>query len=426
MQFSPGDIVNDRFVVIKFLAGGGFGHVYHLFDLDSRTNMAGKMLPPTEFDFTELITEFFAYKELDHPSIVKTLGVFPAKGDNGCDFVALELVEGQNLDDAIYSAKPPPGRTKLDILRTIAEGLKHAHERGLIHGDLTTNNIVLDRDRKAKIVDLGLAKIAMKIASDYKLKRPSLFDDVAEALTLGYAAPESLSGAISPASDVYSFGILFFEMFNKRLPIMNLPAQLFQDSGRIFSVATVALMDKVYARCIAVDPLHRYQNGGELLVDVNAFCKHYDNERDSGYYLKESDFYSDKARFLMGECSSFEEMVKSLVRKLNGADPDDDWFRIDGQTEAAGQSNTEPYITFPLETGSELLRFTLNGDTKIQALRDFTRDCRKHSHFGLMFPDKFLMVEDLPDGNRALRLKSNWDESEKRFRARGFYCYVTD
>ncbi len=196
--------------VIERIATGGMGEVYLAEDTELDRPVALKFLP-LEYAFdedfkTRFTREAQATAALIHPSIVTIHGV---SDYNGRPYIVMEHVEGQSLREVLRATELPI-REIIHIAIQVCEGLRKAHETGIIHRDIKPANIVIDSEGQPKLLDFGLASVD----GESKLTRTGT------ALgTVGYMSPEQLSGKPpDQRTDLFSFGVVLYEMLTGRSP----------------------------------------------------------------------------------------------------------------------------------------------------------------------------------------------------------------
>jgi hypothetical protein len=181
---------------------------------------------------------------LDHPNIVRIIDVHP-------DHLVMELVEGGSLRDRLGKG-PLPFDRAAEIARAVAAGLAYAHEHGVAHYDLKPENILIGDT--AKISDFGSGRLpkADELSRSIDPSHESL------VVTLPYMAPEIRAGRGSMASDIYSFGIVFYEMLTGTLPVgaFRYPSELFPEIP--------SAIDDLLHRCLMPDPAQRFAHAMEL------------------------------------------------------------------------------------------------------------------------------------------------------------------
>ena len=218
-MLSPGSRIDDRYEILDTLGSGGMGHVYRARRLRLGDEVAIKVMQGAHDDASEsrerFLRESRACAQLRHPNIVGILDF--GLDANKQQYLVMELLSGPSLREEIELEGPLEPARVADILGGVAAALQLAHDRGITHRDLKPANIVVHRyesgERVYKVIDFGLA--ALKAVSDQtRLTDPALFLG-----TLGYAAPEQLSGdEVTAATDVYALGVIAYEMLTGARP----------------------------------------------------------------------------------------------------------------------------------------------------------------------------------------------------------------
>jgi serine/threonine protein kinase len=192
--------------IISRLGAGGMGEVYRARDEQLDRDVAVKVLPASSFDDptarARLVREARAAAALNHPNICTVYEVGEADGQA---YIAMELVEGRTLS-AMLHAGPMAAEHVVHYGRQLADALTHAHERGVIHRDLKSNNVIITPDRRVKVLDFGLAKRAAD--SDMTAAVTEIHASLTQAGTavgtLPYMSPEQLRGEpVRVASDIW-------------------------------------------------------------------------------------------------------------------------------------------------------------------------------------------------------------------------------
>ena len=208
-----------HYQITEEISRGGMGVVYRAIDTRLGREVALKVLPeelthdPERRD--RLVQEARAASVLEHPNIA----VIHAVDDvDGITFIAMELIRGHKLSEVLGRGPLSQART-LDLATEIAEGLARAHEKGIVHRDLKPANVMVTDEGHAKIIDFGLAKLSEPV-DDNASTATVHGARTAEGVVLGtvaYMSPEQARGArIDHRSDVFSFGILLYEMATGR------------------------------------------------------------------------------------------------------------------------------------------------------------------------------------------------------------------
>ncbi len=264
--------------ILEKIGAGGMGEVYRAHDEQLDRDVALKVLPPTSFaDATaraRLLREARAAASLNHPHICTIHEVGEA---NGQAYIAMEFVRGQPL-----SAQLASGPLAVEeVVRTglqLADALAHAHERGIVHRDLKSANVMITLGGRAKVLDFGLAKRLSQeeLTEATTRSQASLTQPGAVMGTLAYMAPEQLRGQPADArSDVWALGVVLYEMAAGQCPFRGQTG--FELSSAILNQPPPPLPGKVpvelkavIERCLEKEPARRYQRGGEVRAALEA------------------------------------------------------------------------------------------------------------------------------------------------------------
>ena len=206
-----GDVLGGRYRLVELLGQGGMATIYRATDSELRRDVAVKVLH-TEYghdpDFVARFRqEAHAAASLSHPGIV---GVYDFGTDEAGPYLVMELVDGEDLAALIRRNGPLPPRQAARLVAEVARALDAAHERGIVHRDVKPGNIMLTANGRVKVTDFGIARAW----ADARLTLPGT--------TLGsvhYFSPEQALGEpTTAASDIYSLGIVLFELLTGRRP----------------------------------------------------------------------------------------------------------------------------------------------------------------------------------------------------------------
>jgi serine/threonine-protein kinase len=218
-QFAIGSVLDDRYRIEGVLGTGGMGRVYRAEHTKIGKSVAIKVLHADLNRNREASQRFqreaLASGRLDHPNIVgvSDFGML----DDGACYLVMEVLEGESLGDRLARDKRIHWVEAIEILRGVLHGLRHAHERGVVHRDIKPDNVYLahkDGDAMIKILDFGIAKLYAGSAEDPASTRAGL-----TVGTPAYLSPEqAVGGEITPASDLYSASIVMYEMLAGRAP----------------------------------------------------------------------------------------------------------------------------------------------------------------------------------------------------------------
>src|SRR4051812_7493331 len=214
--------------VISALGAGGMGEVYRATDTTLGRDVAIKVLPSDVGRDADRLSRFrreaHLLASLNHPNIAAIYGLEDA---DGTPFLALELVEGEDLKERLARG-PIPVAEAIEIAEQIAEALEDAHNKGIVHRDLKPANVKLTKDGKVKVLDFGLAKAWAGESGDSRASGPMVSASPTLAAhtgtiagvilgTAAYMSPEQARGkAVDRRADVWAFGVLVWEMLTGR------------------------------------------------------------------------------------------------------------------------------------------------------------------------------------------------------------------
>jgi tetratricopeptide (TPR) repeat protein/predicted Ser/Thr protein kinase len=259
-----------RFVIAKRLGAGGMGQVYGAEDTTLKRFVAIKRMSPqansTEADRKRLLKEAQRASALNHPSIGAMYDVVEHAGEL---WLVMEYVEGETLRHRLQ--RPLSMEEFFAIAKQCCEGLQAAHDKGIIHGDIKPENIMLAPGNRVKILDFGVARRAWNSNPDEATK--SLETMTATGGTPAYMAPEVLLQQPDDGrSDLFSLGLVFYEMLGGDQPFQS--ASLATTIARIVHTQPPELKNVpaplagVIKRALAKDPNARYPNAAALLEDL--------------------------------------------------------------------------------------------------------------------------------------------------------------
>ncbi|MFC1559004.1 protein kinase [Gemmatimonadota bacterium] len=260
-----------HYKILEKLGAGGMGEVWLAEDTRLGRKAALKFLPvginPSDEEQARFLREAQAASALDHSNICT---IYEAgETEEGTSFIAMAYCEGETLRDKIARG-PLPLEEALDIARQIGEGLARAHREGIIHRDIKPSNVLITADGVAKIVDFGLAAIS----GATKLTKTGT-----SMGTVAYAAPEQLRGdKVDHRADIWSLGIVLYEMITGRLPFeaeheQGMVAQILQSDPEPVTALRARVpmeLDRIISKILNKAPTERFQHVDDALVDLIA------------------------------------------------------------------------------------------------------------------------------------------------------------
>ena len=258
--------------ITALLGAGGMGEVYRAHDDRLDRDVALKLLPSTWFaDETaraRLLREARAAAGLNHPNICTIHEVGEAGGQ---PYIAMEYVPGEPLNAVLARGRMPLDST-LRYAGQMADALAHAHERGVIHRDLKSANIVITPEGRVKILDFGVAK-RLPIGEGAEMMTKSGLELTQEGTivgTLPYMAPEQLRGQPADTrSDIWAMGVVIYEMASGERPFtgqtsFEVTSAILERPPRPTGGTVPPALGAVIERCLAKEADRRYQRAGEV------------------------------------------------------------------------------------------------------------------------------------------------------------------
>jgi serine/threonine-protein kinase len=257
-----------HYKIIEKVGEGGMGAVYKAEDVKLKRTVALKFISPQAAVSSEQRTRFVREAQvvasLDHPNICTMYEIDDIEGQM---FIAMAYIKGKTLEEKIKSG-PLKLEEALEIAMQVSEGLKEAHEKGIVHRDIKSANVMLTEKGQAKIMDFGIAKFA---------ERTNLTKTATIMGTVEYMSPEQTLGeAVDHRTDIWSLGVVLYEMITGQLPfkgeysqvvfhsILNKPPQPITSLRSGIPLQLEAIADK----CLEKDPSERYQTVADLIADL--------------------------------------------------------------------------------------------------------------------------------------------------------------
>lgn len=284
-----GETIVGRYRLVRLIGEGGFASVFEAVDTRASGRVAIKVLRPEkslEANFANRFRqEVRLVRQLKHPNTIKVSDTGTC--ETGCLFLVMEYVTGTRLDDFVERNAPLGPVRVMKITEQILKSLAEAHEKGIIHRDLKPGNIMIGHvageDDFVKVLDFGVAKALEPTGPQVKTQTDAVF------CTPRYAAPELLKArGVSPASDVYSLGLIMLEMLTGQ-PVINEPTdadiiavQLSPAPIPIPTPIAPTPLGGVLAQATAKPAKKRYANASEMLDDLR---RARNRRHESGSYV---------------------------------------------------------------------------------------------------------------------------------------------
>jgi serine/threonine protein kinase len=266
-----------KYQLVDLIGQGGMGRVYLAKDIRLDRLVALKVLSPERMNNPRAIARFQREArvgaQLQHENLVR---IYDEGEQNGVCYLVMEYIEGKSVGELLTEAGAMPAVYAAEIARQVALGLEHAHRKGLVHRDVNPWNILVSKDGKAKLTDLGLAIIRDERAG-------AVTRDGATVGTFDYLSPEQAKASRSaePRSDIYSLGCTLYHMISGQVPFPapSLPEKLYAHqlqepeplSARVPGVPEG--LEEVICRMMKKAPEERYATAAEVARALEPFSE---------------------------------------------------------------------------------------------------------------------------------------------------------
>ena len=275
MSWRLGKILDDRYKIESVVGIGGMAVVYKAYDQKEERYVALKVLRDDVAMDAEsrkqFRKEYQAVGKLSHPNI---RAVYDVVSSGDTEYIVMEYVDGVNLKQYLKRKGALPWQEALGLSIQVARALSHAHSRGIIHLDIKPQNIMLPRDGTVKIADFGIAQIEENAEGDSS-------DEAVGSIH--YISPEQARGeAVDARSDIYSLGVVMYEMLTGKLPFDGETAEqvvvqhysVIPDAPSAYDPSIPVELEGIALRAMEPEPEDRYPSAEEMLAELED-CSEY-------------------------------------------------------------------------------------------------------------------------------------------------------
>lgn len=266
-MLTEGTYLADRYEIVGKIGAGGMSDVYKAKDHTLGRFVAIKVLKPEFSDDVNFVTKFRTEAQsaagLEHPNIVN---IYDVGSENGMHYIVMEYVEGITLKTYIEKKGQLSFKEAVSIAIQVGRGIEAAHNKHIVHRDIKPQNIIISTEGKVKVTDFGIARAATS---------NTINSDVMGSVH--YSSPEQArNGFVDGKSDIYSLGIVMYEMVTGRVPFdgdttVAVAIQHLQEEMVVPSAYAPDLpisMEKIILKCTQKNPDRRYESMGDLLMDL--------------------------------------------------------------------------------------------------------------------------------------------------------------
>jgi len=268
-ELNTGSIFAGRYQIIEELGKGGMGKVYKVLDKEISSKIALKLIKPEvagdKKNIERFRSELKLARDISHKHVCRMYDLNKEKGNY---YITMEYVSGEDLKSFIRRAAPISTGRAILIAKQVCEGLTEAHRLGIVHRDLKPSNIMIDNEGNARIMDFGIART---------VKGKGITGAGVMIGTPEYMSPEQVEAKdTDQRSDIYSLGIILYEMTTGRLPFeADTPFAVgvkhkseIPKSPRELNVQILEDLSRVILKCLEKDIKKRYQSPAEFLKEL--------------------------------------------------------------------------------------------------------------------------------------------------------------
>ncbi|NIO87687.1 MAG: protein kinase [Candidatus Aminicenantes bacterium] len=272
LSFAPGEKFGERYQIIEEIGQGGMGKVFKAKDTELDIVVALKMIKPQLSSDPDIVSRFkrelLMAREVFHENVIR---IHDLGEVSGIKYISMNYIEGNSLKEVLQTTGKLTIEKSLDIAKQVGSALEAAHKKGIIHRDLKPQNVMIDKQGKAYVLDFGIARSLRW--------EPDAAQDGIVLGTPDFMSPEQIKGEKADATtDIYSLGIILYEMVTGKLPFTgDSPTELLHKHLNIapeppskLNPQIPPLLEKIILKCLEKKKKHRYQSVKEVLQDVES------------------------------------------------------------------------------------------------------------------------------------------------------------
>src|SRR3984957_11575342 len=265
MALEEGSILADRYEILKLLGQGGMGAVYKARDRELDRMVALKVIRPELAESPEILQRFkqelILARKVTHRNVIR---IFDLGDADGIKFITMEFIEGRDLKSLLVEKGKLPPEQAVDVVQQVCLALEAAHSEGVVHRDLKPQNIMMDGQGRASVMDFGIAR---------SLEMGGMTQTGALIGTPEYMSPEQVRGEhVDARSDLFTVGIIFQELLTGALPYKaeTAMASMYKRTReraipvRQLNPDVPQYLNDVVAKCLEMEPQDRYQSAREM------------------------------------------------------------------------------------------------------------------------------------------------------------------
>ena len=267
-----GSLLGGRYEILDRLGGGGMGTVYKARDREVDRVVAVKVIRADLANDSDILSRFkqelILARKVTHKNVIR---IFDLGRASGMRFITMEYIEGQDLRSFVKKEGRPTPQAAVEIILQVCNALEAAHSEGIVHRDLKPPNIMIDAQKRAYVMDFGIAR---SVGSEGLTMTGALIG------TPDYMSPEQVRGEdIDCRSDIFSLGIIFYELLTGKMPYRGETVQKAMYKRTVERAAPVvteepsvpAYLSDVVSKCLEIEREKRYQSVSEIATDLRTW-----------------------------------------------------------------------------------------------------------------------------------------------------------
>ncbi|HEV2491559.1 MAG TPA: tetratricopeptide repeat protein [Terriglobia bacterium] len=269
--FQPGSVLGGRYEILQLLGEGGMGAVYKARDREVDRLVALKIIRPELANQPEVLRRFkqelILARKVTHKNVIR---IFDLGEADGIKFISMDFIEGQDLRSLLRQKGKLAPEEAVNIMLQVGQALDAAHSEGVVHRDLKPQNIMIDAQGRATVMDFGIAR---------SMELTGMTQTGALIGTPEYMSPEQAKGQeVDARSDLFTLGIIFYELLTGKTPyqadtVLGLLLKRTQERARPpieLDPAIPRYLNDVVVRCLEIEARARYQKASEIVADLEA------------------------------------------------------------------------------------------------------------------------------------------------------------
>ena len=272
ITLAAGTVLGTRYEIVQILGQGGMGAVYKARDLELDRVVAVKVIRPDLASHPDILARFkqelILARQITHRNVIR---IFDLSEASGIKFITMEFIEGQDLKSLVSEKGRISFEEAAGFIEQVCLALEAAHAEGVVHRDLKPQNIMVDKQSRASVMDFGIAR---------SVEAGGMTMTGMVVGTPEYMSPEQVMGErVDVRSDLFTLGVIFYELLTGATPYRSdsLQGAMFKRTREIpkppieVDPTVPQILSDVTAKCLQIDPARRYQSAREIITDLESW-----------------------------------------------------------------------------------------------------------------------------------------------------------